>query len=119
MNRRDFLRLRTEAAVRVAEVSCERLYMHYQQAQVAAMPAGVTVPEQGESEPPTEWTVRPTEQWFGEVERKLQGADVVRLVEPEWLVAGDYRRDVERVLAAFRSRGGRVEGSEPVDGETP
>ena len=109
MKRRDFLRLRSEAAIRVAELSCERLYMHYQHARVTTMPVGVEAPERAEVEPPSEWTARTTEQLFDEIERQLQGADVLRLVETEWLVVDDYRRHVERVLAAFRGRGGRVE----------
>jgi hypothetical protein len=118
VKRRDFLRLRTEAAIRVAELSCERLYMHYQHACVTTMPTGEAdrhaVPERGEAEPPAELTVRTTDQLFGEIERQLQGADVLRLVDEEWLVADDYRHHVERVLAAFRGRGGRVESPGPV-----
>ena len=118
MKRRDFLRLRTEAAIRVAELSCERLYMHYQHACVTTMPAGVAdrhaVPERGDAEPPAELTVRTADQLFGEIERQLQGADVLRLVDEEWLVVDDYRHHVERVLAAFRGRGGRVESPGPV-----
>ena len=118
MKRRDFLRLRTEATIRVAELSCERLYMHYQHARVTTMPAGEAArhaaPEHGEAEPPAELTVRTTDQLFGEIERQLQGADVLRLVDEEWLVVDDYRYHVERVLAAFRGRGGRVESSGPV-----
>ncbi len=117
MKRRDFLRLRTEAAIRVAELSCERLYMHYQHARVTTMPAGEAgrhAVEHGEAEPRAEWTVRTTDQLFGEIERQLQRADVLRLVDEEWLVVDDYRHHVERVLAAFRGRGGRVERPGPV-----
>ena len=67
-----------------------------------------------EAEPPAELTVRTTDQLFGEIGRQLQGADVLRLVDEEWLVVDDYRHHVERVLAAFRGRGGRVESPGPV-----
>jgi hypothetical protein len=87
------------------------------------MPVGAEVPERGEVEPPSEWTARTTEQLFDESERQLQGVDVLRLVETEWLVVDDYRRHVERVLAAFRGRGGRVESGVdrpgPARGATP
>ncbi|HIE92287.1 MAG TPA: hypothetical protein EYQ83_05265 [Acidobacteria bacterium] len=113
MKRRDFLRLRTEAAIRVAELSCERLYMHYQHARVTTMPTAEAerhaVPERGEAEPAAELTARTPDQLFGEIERQLQRADVLRLVDDEWLVVDDYRHHVEKVLAAFRGRGGRIE----------
>jgi hypothetical protein len=113
VKRREFLFLRTDAATRVAELSCQRLYMHYQHAWVTTIPAGDDAVDGGagadDAEPPTAFTVRTPGELFGEVARQLQGADVLRLVDTEWLALDEFRRDVESVLDAFRDRGGRVE----------
>ncbi len=113
MRRREFLLLRTDAATRVAELSCQRLYIHYQHACVTTMPAGDDSLDvgagAGDGEPPTAFAVRTTADLFGEIARQLQGADVLRLVDTEWLALDEFRRDVETVLDAFRGSGGRVE----------
>ena len=112
MNRRDFLLLRTEQATRVAELSCERLYMHYQHSSVtmrSAASATSAAVELGEGEPPTVCVERTTRQLFSEVDHELRRADVLRVLETQWLAVDAFRRDVEGLLAAFRRRGGRVE----------
>ena len=117
MKRREFLLLRTDAATRVAELSCQRLYMHYQHASVTTLPVADAAVDGGESagdaEPPTAFAVRTPRELLGEVARQLQGVDVLRLVDTEWLAFDEFRRDVERVLDVFRSRGGRVESPGP------
>ena len=113
MKRRDFLLLRLETVTRVAELSCECLYMHYQHANVSTsraaegtMPAAL---ELAEGEPPTEFTERTSDQLLSDVDRELQGADVLRVLETEWLAVEAFRRDLEALFEAFRARGGRVE----------
>ena len=112
MNRRDFLRLRTEQATRVAELSCERLYMHYQHSSVTMRSAGSATSDAGglgDGEPPTVFAERTTQQLFRDVDHELRRADVLRVRETHWLAVDAFRRDVEALLAAFRRRGGRVE----------
>ena len=113
MKRRDFLLLRTERATRVAELSCERLYMHYQHASLTmngvaerVMPAAQ---ELLDGEPLTEFVERSPQQLFSNVDRELRSAEVLRVVDSEWLAVSEFKRDVEGLLAAFRRRGGCVE----------
>ncbi len=122
MNRRDLLLLRTDRDTRVAELSCERLYMHYQHTRLTMdRPAQPRAPDTGElwdDEPPAVFDERTTRQLFRQVDRELRNADVVRVVDTGWLAVDAFRRDVEDLLAAFRRRGGRVEyqGSVPRPG---
>ena len=114
MNRRDFLLLRTRGRERVLELSCERLYMRYADAESGAGRAqlsGVCAedPEPCEGEPPTEIVTTTTSQLFAELERELSGADVLRVLERDWLAGEAFQREVEARVDAFRRRGGRVE----------
>ena len=117
MNRRDLLLLRVDRDRRAAELSCERLYMHYQHARLmmdgSAQPPAPGAPspwsEPDDAEPPAVFDERTTQQLFSDVDRELRNADVVRVVETGWLAVDAFRRDVEDLLAAFRRRGGRVE----------
>ena len=113
MNRRDLLLLRTDRDRRVAELSCERLYMHYQHTRLTTdRPAQPPAPDTGElwdDEPPAVFDERTTQQLFSLVDRELRNADVVRVVDAGWFAVDAFRRDVEDLLAAFRRRGGRVE----------
>ncbi len=113
MNRRQFLLFRTERATRVAELSCERLYMHYQQAGATVRSAPdlqtAELCDLSELEPPARFAERTTGQLLSEVDHELRAAEVVRLVDSGWLAVEPFGRDVDAVLAAFRRRGGRVE----------
>ena len=112
MNRRDFLLLRTEQTTRVAELSCERLYMHYQHSSVTmrfAASATSAALQIGEDEPPTVFVERTTRQLFSEVDHELRRADVLCVLDTQWLAVDAFRRHVEGLLSAFRRRGGRVE----------
>ncbi len=117
MNRRDLLLLRTDRETRVAELSCERLYMHYQHTRLTMdRPAQPRAPDatspwsdSDDDEPPAVFDERTTRQLFRQVDRELRNADVVRVVDTGWLAVDAFRRDVEDLLAAFRQRGGRVE----------
>lgn len=113
MNRREFLRLRTERSRRVAELSCERLYMHYQQTSLTMQCSGQhpvsDERELSDEEPPAVFAERTTQQLFRDVDRDLRGADLVRVVGTGWLVDDVFRSQVDVLLAAFRRRGGRVE----------
>ena len=109
MKRRDFLVLRMEQAIRVIELSCERLYMHYQQADVALRDPAPDACELPEEELPALFVKRNTQELFDGLDRELREADVLRVVDTEWLGVDAFRQDVEVLFAAFRRRGGRVE----------
>ena len=117
MNRRDLLLLRTDRDGRVAELSCERLYMQYQQTRFTTdRPEGGRTPDAAslwsdtdDDEPPAVFSERTTRELFSAVDRELRDAEVLRVVGAEWLAVEAFRRDVEDLIAAFRRRGGRVE----------
>jgi hypothetical protein len=113
MNRREFLRLRVSGRERILELSCEPLYMRWVDARSGLGSTGVTDAEgpahMWGGEPPLDVTVPTPEQLFAELERRLAGVDVLRVKGREWLVPGDFRREVESRIEAFRRRGGRVE----------
>lgn len=129
MNRRDFLLLRTKGKKRIAELSCERLYMRYLDAQTSVTRRGER-PSADElvpwswygGEPPTVFREPTSEELFRDLERELSDADLVQVLDSEWLVSGEFQHEVEALLASFRARGGRVEYSRPTassPGEAP
>ena len=114
MNRRDFLLLSTKGSKRVLELSCERLYMRYVDAQSGAgrreEPGQINAdPQSWDGEPPTELETPTTGELFEELDRELSNADVLRVLDRDWLDGGEFRREVEARVEAFRRRGGRVE----------
>ena len=110
MNRRDFLLLKREPALRIAELSCEQLYMRVVDTQLVSPEAGnLSGDEPVEGEPPAVFDTRTAEQVFAELERDLRGVDVVRVVGTEWLASSELKGPVESILTAFRAAGGRIE----------
>ena len=111
MNRRDFLLLKTRGQERVLELSCERLYMRHTDAKSGALRAsgGSGDPESWEGEPPLEMVTPTTDDLLRELDEELASADVLHVLDRDWLVAGAFRRPVEARIDAFRRRGGRVE----------
>lgn len=85
MDRREFLLLRTTAS-RCADLSCERLYMRFVDAQAAG-----TVP-----------------QLFEALALDLAGVSAVRLTDRSWLSSAELRQRLDAVLAPFVNRGGQV-----------
>jgi hypothetical protein len=85
MNRRDFLALRTGQP---AELSCERLYMRFLDAQAEGT----------------------TTQLFDRLAAELRAASVVHLTETAWLSNGELRSHLDDVLAGFKAAGGRIDG---------
>jgi hypothetical protein len=111
MNRRDFLLLRREPASRVAEISGCRLYMRSLDAQLTtaqAADAQITR-ETWEGEPPQVLEPQSIEEMFDRFSHDLEGVDILRITDVGWLELDPVREHVDRLLAAFRSRGGRVE----------
>ncbi len=110
MNRRDFLFFKREPARRIAELSCEQLYMRVVDTQlVSARTGDLSGVEPVEGEPPAVFDVRTTEQVFADLERDLRGVDLVRVVGAEWLASPELNGRLESVLRAFRAAGGCVE----------
>ena len=114
MNRRDFLLLRTEGRDRVFELSCERMYMHYVDARSATARGGEEAGLDSEApwwsgEPPISTERSDAEALFRDLGGDLSNADVLRVLDREWLVDGDFRERFDALLASFRSCGGRVQ----------
>ena len=110
MNRRDFLFFKPAAGRRVAELSCERLYMRVVDTQlVSAQPGDLSGDAPGDGEPPAVFETRTTGQVFADLERDLRDVDLVRVLGAEWLVSPELKGRLDAVLSAFRAAGGHVE----------
>jgi len=81
-------------------------------ADMAGEPAEALDWSPGMGEPPAAFHRRSVEDMMESLEQDLADAQILRLVEPEWLdnMAGAFR--VQSVIAAFRARGGVVEMAE-------
>ncbi len=86
MNRRDFIFLRIRGNSDAAELSCEQLYMRCLDSRLEGT----------------------TAQLFESIEQTLDAVKVVHVTDTSWL-ACDELKPLLSLLAAFRSRGGRVE----------
>jgi hypothetical protein len=109
VNRRELLLLRPTPRARAYELPCERLFMQCvdrQRSDAALTTAG---PESWLGEPEARYDAGRVADLLAGLESELGSADVVRVVGREWLAAGELRRDVDRLLATFVERGGRVE----------
>ena len=109
MNRRDFLLLRSDRGKEVLELSCERLYR-------CCLGTGLRgashdeAPEPGEDGEPLPPLDEPkTRHLFRNLDRVLQGVDVLRIMDSEWLSDGRMGVEFEALLESFRARGGRIE----------
>ncbi len=115
MKRRDFLLLRPDRRARVFELACGRLYMRYLEA-LALVPRDAAEPlsgaDPGDGEPPLEIDTPSVEALFAGLADELQSADVVRLVNPQWLADPAFKALIDDSLEAFRARGGQIQGSE-------
>jgi hypothetical protein len=107
VSRRDFLRLRTSARGRTLELSCRTLYKRCLDA--AGAPSAPETDYEMGGEPPLVLAQRTPAEIFAEIARDLDGAQVLQLVEPEWLDSIEGRDDLRAVLDTFRARGGRIE----------
>jgi hypothetical protein len=122
MKRRDFLLLKAQPGTRTVELSCQQLHLNYLERRVTSGPpdtrgqlgkdfdpAEFDPAEEGE--PPTAFDERTTKQLFANLERELDGADILRVTGHRWLSEGDGEllREFDRVVSSFRARGGRVE----------
>jgi hypothetical protein len=85
MNRREFLSFAKNVGD-VVELSCEQLYMRYVDSTIDGT----------------------TSQFFRSIEERLATVTSLRLIEPSWLTC-DQLEPVQKMLVAFRERGGRIE----------
>ena len=108
MKRRDFLLFKTVGERRVAELSCERLYMRVVETQRVSAASDECAEDRG-GEPPAVFDARTADQLFADLELELRGVDVVRVVDRSWLGAGDLEGRLDAVLDAVRARGVQVE----------
>ena len=106
MNRRDFLFLKRETTRRIAELSCERLYMRVVDTQLVSARPGDALCD---GEPPAVFETRTTDQVFADLERDLRDVDLVRVVGAEWLVSPELKGRLDAVLSAFCAAGGHIE----------
>ena len=116
MNRRDFLRLKTERGIRTVELSCQQLHMHCLERSVTCSQLDQDLAPLEDGEPPTAFDKPTTEQLFESLGHDLVGVDLLRVVEHRWLSEGDeeLQREFHALLASFRAGGGRVEfGTSP------
>ena len=107
LSRRDFLRLRKTERGNVLEVSCRAMFMRCADATIVSEP--VDVWESWMGEPPAVISRRTAEELLESFERDLDDAQVLRLLEAEWLDAIEGGARLQAAIAAFLARGGVVE----------
>lgn len=109
VSRRDFLKLRVREGRKVLELYCERFYMRYHDACSDAGRRQVSnhddVPG-GQS--PTGFATLSPEALLAALERELDQADELRVLERDWLGHGALAREVGARIEAFRRRGGKI-----------
>ena len=108
MRRRDLLLLRPTPRDRVFDLPCQRLYMRYLDAR-SVRPEPQRRDEGALGEPDPVYDVRDARELFDALARELADADVLRILNREWLADPGLRQEVDRLIAAFAARGGRVE----------
>ena len=108
MRRRDLLLLRPTPRDRVFDLPCQRLYMRYLDAR-SVRPGPQRRDEAALGEPDPVYEVRDARELFDALARELADADVLRILDREWLADPGLRLEVDRLIAAFAARGGRVE----------
>ena len=111
MNRRDFLLFRTEGEERIAELSCEKLYMHFADIN-AASKFGEN--ESGISEDAEWWSGEPSvvvagsdqKALFDSLLENISEADILIITDRQWLVEGKFSEFVTTLLQQFSAGGG-------------
>lgn len=119
LNRRDFLRLRTQGRQRVVELSCERLYVRYTDAVREAASGGVEAAESDPwigGEPPARLDRPGLDELFAGLRHDTRHAHLVRVHGSEWLMTGRLHDEVHAMLDECRARGGHVRFADPPDG---
>ena len=113
MRRRDFLLMRTDGSDRVADLSCEKLFMNYQDINSGLQ---ASREEAGTLEDADWWAGEPSlnintadpERFFASILEDLSGVEKLQVLDLEWLNQGEFRVRVETLLLAFKAAGGEV-----------
>jgi len=112
MNRRDFLSLRSSEGQQIVMLSCQRLYMGYNDArsQLGCARADQSCNDEDwwSGEPPLAVGSQPVEQLFAELKEEIVRADVLVLEDREWMQDEDFSYQVKQLLIQFRAHGGEV-----------
>jgi len=66
-------------------------------------------PDPWGNEPPAVWGRHTAAEIFDGLAAELDGADVLRLVDRQWIKEGEMSERLDRLLDTFKARGGRVE----------
>jgi len=119
MNRRDFLFFRTEGAEKIAELSCEKLYMYFANIN-AASKFGQN--ESGIAEDAEWWSGEPSvvvtgidqSALFESLVEDISKADVLIITDRQWLIEGPFADFVKDLLQQFSKVGGRVSYSKQI-----
>jgi hypothetical protein len=111
MNRRDFLLLRRERDLRIVEVSCRMLYMRYLDARItgAERTESGASPDPWGHEPASVFENRTASQMFDDMAVGLKDADVLRLVDRQWIRDVELEARLDSLIDEFTRRGGRVD----------
>lgn len=112
--RRDLLLLRSSPPARVYELPCQQLYIRYVDAR-RGQPDLASRDEAGPGEPDAVFDAAGPRAIFAALAAELGEADVLRVLDREWLADPELGREVDRLVSAFRARGGRVELGEAAD----
>src|SRR5262245_50261652 len=86
MNRRNFLLLKVTPRIHAVVLPCEELYMRYLDSQLD----------------------NTTAELFDRLRAELREAESVHLTDTTWFADAEFKQALDRVLEAFRARGGRV-----------
>ena len=113
MKRRDFLLMRKDGSECIADLSCEKLFMNYQDLNSGFQQSNE---ESGIPEDADWWAGEPAlnihsadpETFFTNVLADLKGINKVQVQDMEWLAQGEFRVRVETLLTAFKAGGGKV-----------
>lgn len=110
VSRRDFLTMRVSEGRRVLELSCERLFMRYNDAcsEVAQRQVSNHEDVPGAADVPLGFAMPSVDALFDELERQLAGVDELRVLERGWLGSGAFASEVAARIDAFSERGGVV-----------
>jgi len=123
MNRREFLLFGTEGGNQVAELSCEKLFMHYQDLTAGFQQSAVAAGNADDAdwwadEPPLAITRADPEQFFLSILTELGDVEKLTVRDLEWLgQRSDFRSRVEALLAAFEERGGDIRYAQSTTGD--
>ena len=116
MKRRDFLQFRADDSLRIVTLSCEALFMCFNDCR---RQAGVTTDNQIEDgdwwrgEPPAQLDGQTPDELFGSIAADIANENVLILTERDWLADTEFAGYVSRLLAEFRQQGGEVRYQRP------